>query len=148
MDKNTITITTMQSEDIDLVYAIEREANKNPWTKENFISSLRYQNIHSLVLRSHNEIRGFIIFSIISDELTILNIAIAYNSQGMGLGQILFSYAHTYAIDHGVRTAYLEVSNRNKRAIHFYTKEGYSICGQRPKYYANGDDALLMRRIL
>ena len=141
-------MSSMKKDDIDSVYRIEIEVNRNPWSKENFISSFDSPHVYSFVVRLHNAIIGFIIFSIIRDEFSILDVALAQKFQGIGYGRSLFSQVHSYALDHGARSAYLEVSNQNKRAINFYTKQGYGICGQRPKYYANEDDALLMRRTL
>ena len=46
----------------------------------------------------------------------------------------------------GARTALLEVRASNLAARAFYASTGFVAVGQRPRYYANGEDALLMTR--
>jgi ribosomal-protein-alanine N-acetyltransferase len=40
---------------------------------------------------------------------------------------------------------FLEVAVGNVAALGLYRKHGFSQVGRRPRYYANGSDALVMR---
>jgi ribosomal protein S18 acetylase RimI-like enzyme len=46
----------------------------------------------------------------------------------------------------GVRTALLEVRASNLAARAFYASSGFVAVGRRSRYYADGEDALLMTR--
>lgn len=42
----------------------------------------------------------------------------------------------------------LEVRASNHAAIHLYEKEGFEIVGSRPRFYNDGEDAILMNKYL
>jgi ribosomal-protein-alanine N-acetyltransferase len=44
----------------------------------------------------------------------------------------------------GARGLVLEVRPSNRRAIRLYRYLGYDVVGRRPRYYADGEDALVM----
>jgi len=46
----------------------------------------------------------------------------------------------------GTHAALLEVRVSNHAARAFYASTGFVAVGRRPRYYANGEDALLMTR--
>ena len=48
----------------------------------------------------------------------------------------------------GVRTVYLEVGVRNQPARALYEAIGFEEVGRRRRYYANGEDALILRASL
>ena len=138
-------IQKMSKEDIDAVYAIESSVSPNPWSKDNFLKTFDAVYSYSSILKRDTSIRGYVLFLLIEDEVTILNIAVAQEFQGKGYGQMLLTHVHTFARNQKVKTAFLEVNEHNVQAIHFYIKQGYEIYSKRPKYYVNGDDALTMR---
>ena len=45
----------------------------------------------------------------------------------------------------GARAAFLEVSIGNKAARALYERAGFAPAGRRPRYYADGTDALVLR---
>jgi ribosomal protein S18 acetylase RimI-like enzyme len=52
--------------------------------------------------------------------------------------------AKTEAERAGARGLVLEVRPSNRRAIRLYRHLGYDVVGRRPRYYADGEDALVM----
>ena len=48
----------------------------------------------------------------------------------------------------GARTALLEVRSSNLAGLAFYANAGFVAVGSRPRYYADGEDAVLMTRLL
>lgn len=77
-------------------------------------------------------------------HITILGIEPAY--QGQGLGQWLLTGLLTAAGDRGLTHATLEVRQSNQKAQTLYKKFGFRIAGERRKYYANGENALILWR--
>lgn len=145
---NNVLIIPMKKEHSDVVSKIELAVNKNPWTQHQFISSLDAPHTYSLILTSSEEIRGYLVFLLIAEEITILTIGVDFVYQGKGYGKMLISYAHSFSRSLNVRVSFLEVSEKNEHAITFYSKQGYHICGRRSQYYPSGDNALVMRCVL
>ena len=52
------------------------------------------------------------------------------------------------ALAAGAERVLLEVHSRALRAMRLYLKRGYVGCGVRPRYYADGEDALIMQKRL
>jgi ribosomal-protein-alanine N-acetyltransferase len=65
-----------------------------------------------------------------------------------GLGTRLLDAAMALATAHGARVAFLEVSIGNAAARTLYARAGFIPTGRRPRYYADGTDALVLRRRL
>ncbi len=83
---------------------------------------------------------GFVVF----DELQVMQIAVDPDARRQGHARILLA-----ALEAAARAAdvsYLEVRVDNDPAIQLYVSAGYRIVGRRPRYYADGVDALLMRK--
>jgi len=47
-----------------------------------------------------------------------------------------------------IKQAELEVKKDNKQAIKFYQKHGFEIVETISKFYQNGEDAYIMRRMI
>ncbi|MEZ5306968.1 MAG: GNAT family N-acetyltransferase [Pyrinomonadaceae bacterium] len=78
-------------------------------------------------------------------EFEICNIAVAEEIEGRGLGKLLLDSACFKSIGGSRGVVYLEARVSNKRAIEFYTRNGFQIDGIRKNYYKNPlEDAILM----
>ena len=78
------------------------------------------------------------------DELHILKVATHPLHEGKGLATTLMDEAKSEGLRSGARTLILEVRPSNRRAFRLYRHLGYDVLGRRPRYYANGEDALVM----
>jgi ribosomal-protein-alanine N-acetyltransferase len=84
-------------------------------------------------------------------ESHLLNLCIAPQCQGRGLGGILLEHCFRVAIAAGCDSMFLEVRPSNVAAIELYRRNGFRPVGRRPAYYTAGEgreDALIMRRDL
>lgn len=77
-------------------------------------------------------------------HITILGVHPQY--QGRVLGQALLVSLLQTAHYHQSARATLEVRAANTVAVALYTKFGFQTAGQRPQYYDNGDNALILWR--
>jgi [ribosomal protein S18]-alanine N-acetyltransferase len=91
---------------------------------------------------------GMILARVAADEVEVLTLAVAPAARRLGLGTRLLDAAMTLAASHGARTAFLEVSVGNPAARMLYARAGFTPTGRRPRYYADGTDALVLRRTL
>lgn len=82
----------------------------------------------------------------ILEEAHITLLAVDPRFQGQGVGQWLLLQLMTASHQRGLERATLEVRASNQRAIHLYEKLGFKTAGRRRRYYADGEDALILWR--
>jgi|AMQJ01.1.fsa_nt_gi ribosomal-protein-alanine acetyltransferase len=99
-----------------------------------------------IVIRRNNKIIAYLIISKRenSKQIRIYSIAIAPEARGLGLAKRLMNYVEDVCKQESKERISLEVSKENTPAIHLYQSLGYEIVSERPNYYANGGNALLM----
>ena len=85
---------------------------------------------------------------IAADEAEILTLAVLPDQRRQGLARILLEEAARQCEAVGAGTLFLEVATRNEAARALYGAQGFEEIGRRRGYYADGDDALVMRRML
>lgn len=141
----------MTPADIDAVMAIEATAYAHPWTRGNFADSLR-AGYAGLLLRAGDELLGYYVAMRGVDEVHLLNITVAPDHQGQGLGACLLSALVAWSVAQGAQWLWLEVRASNEGAQRLYLREGFRRVGLRKGYYpaAHGrrEDAIVMSRPL
>lgn len=91
---------------------------------------------------------GMIMARIAGDEAEILTLAVLPDQRRQGLARALLAEAAHVVARHGAAALFLEVALRNTPARGLYEGAGFVRVGQRRRYYADGDDAVVMRREL
>ncbi len=82
------------------------------------------------------------------EESQILLVAVEPEWQGHGLGRRMLQDYLARARGEGATTATLEVRPSNESAQALYEGLGFATQGQRPGFYRDGEDALLMGVVL
>ena len=132
--------------DIDAVLDIETQAYSFPWTRGNFIDSLAASYLAE-VLEVDGQVVGYFVAMAGVDELHLLNVTVAPQSQGQGHGQRLLDVVQAHAQRLGLRTLLLEVRRSNARARALYLRRGFVEVGLRRHYYPapqGREDAIVM----
>ncbi|MCS7102469.1 MAG: ribosomal protein S18-alanine N-acetyltransferase [Candidatus Korarchaeum sp.] len=78
----------------------------------------------------------------------VLSIAVSKEHRRKGIGEALMLKAEEGLLTYGSEAIYLEVRVSNEPAIRLYEKLGYKKLGIIPFYYADGEDAFLMYKIV
>ena len=91
---------------------------------------------------------GRVLARVAADEAEILALAVAPQARRHGSGAALLAAAEARAAQAGARTMYLEVAEPNQPARALYGRAGYLLAGRRRAYYADGSDALVLRKPL
>ncbi|WP_439599287.1 GNAT family N-acetyltransferase [Falsiroseomonas sp.] len=91
---------------------------------------------------------GFVLARVAADEAEILTLAVHPAQRRAGLGGALLAEAMAGAVLRGATAMFLEVSERNAPARALYARSGFAEVGRRRRYYADGADALVLRRDL
>ena len=143
---DAITFRPMTEADLDAVLKIEYAAFSHPWTRGIFRDCLK-SGYPSWVMTEHGLVIGYGLLSIAADEAHVLNICVAPERQGRGLGRHLLRALVKIARDQRSQRVFLEVRPSNPGAIALYHSEGFNEIGRRPRYYpaAQGrEDAVVM----
>lgn len=140
-------IRSMTEYDLLPVLAIENAAYDYPWTP-GIMSDCLKVGYHCFVYEVDCEIRGYIIFSTVLDEVHLLNLCIAPHYQHKGYGRAFLNWLMNHLRDlgdkkgdkkgdnkSGSKTLYLEVRASNHAAINLYESMGFNELGIRPDYY-------------
>jgi len=99
-----------------------------------------------LGIRMDGQLAGYIAFSLIEDEMEILNLAVHPDYREQKLASALMDRTFAICRIKGVKKSFLDVKESNDPAIAMYRKYGYEQFGVRKKYYPDTkEDALLFR---
>ena len=138
-------IRIAKSNDFADILSIEKKVFKHPWSKEQLSWELNSQPAaENYVMIARGNMIGYLFSHIVDDNVQILNIAIDIPFQHKGYGEQLLSYfLDQFNTDISI---HLEVRKSNFPAINLYLKFGFHETGARKGYYADGEDAIIMRR--
>ncbi|MDF1512360.1 MAG: ribosomal protein S18-alanine N-acetyltransferase [Anaerolineae bacterium] len=155
----------MAAHDIPAVVTVDRQVFVDPWPETAYVQELYFNpNAHYFILtlidpayakvrhqrRKAREPRviGFVGMRVEGDEGHISTLALRSEWRGNRLGEMMFLAAMVRAMDDGAWRVALEVRVSNQIAINLYSKYGFNAASQLRRYYANGEDAYLMRAAL
>ncbi|NPA39714.1 MAG: ribosomal protein S18-alanine N-acetyltransferase [Thermodesulfobacteria bacterium] len=96
----------------------------------------------------NSKLVGYLIFRQVDEEAEILRLGVKKEFRRKGIGEKLLKKAEELVITQGGKVIYLEVRKSNEPAINFYKKQNFSIVSVRKNYYPDGEDALIMRKVL
>lgn len=139
-------LSLMTSADLDEICEIERRTYTFPWTYGVFADSLN-ANYRAWVGREQGRIVAYALMMVVLDEVHLLNITVASERQGQGLGKFLLRHLFADARGLGTKFMFLEVRPSNVGALDLYRRFGFVVIGERRGYYpaANGrEDAIVM----
>lgn len=138
-------IRAAREEDVGVVAALEAEVFPDPWPAHLYMQEvgqpLRYQRV---VYTEDGFLAAYLFACWQVDELHVLKVATHPLHEGKGLGTSLMAEAKVEAERGGAHGLVLEVRPSNRRALRLYRHLGYAVVGRRPRYYADGEDALVM----
>lgn len=136
----------MEERDVAMVAAIERAAYPFPWNATIFRDCLRV-GYNCWLAEVEGTVAGYGVLSVAAAEAHILNLCVAPEWQGRGIGRTLLTRVIQLARYHRVKGIFLEVRPSNTAARRLYEKAGFVEVGCRPSYYpgtAHREDALIM----
>lgn len=149
MYMKAFTIHSASVENFDQIYLIEKQCYSRPWSELMLKAELESaHSLHFLILGSENSAVGFVLTQLIADEIHIHNIAVLPDFQKRGLAKKLLQHLLISAEKKGAVKALLEVRSSNVSALGLYSVCGFKTEGLRKNYYRDGEDALLMTRVL
>jgi [ribosomal protein S18]-alanine N-acetyltransferase len=155
----TIDIRPMTLAHLDAVLEIERAAAPHPWTRGIFTDELAHADtrVYRVAVSDteldaevdadrdpEGEVVGFGGVLIQVGEAHITNVAVRESHRRRGIARMLMVELLARAIDRDAIAATLEVRVSNTAAQRMYHRFGFVPAGVRPRYYPDGEDAVIM----
>jgi [ribosomal protein S18]-alanine N-acetyltransferase len=153
-----VEIRRLHYTDLPQVIGIERRVFPTPWSLAMFVLELSKQSGICLAAMGveaegggraptgGQRLVGYLICSRYDTVWHVMNVAVDFDRQRMGLASALLAELYSRVGDKDARFT-LEVRRSNHVAIHLYEREGFRAAGIRRRYYQdNGEDALVMWR--
>jgi ribosomal-protein-alanine N-acetyltransferase len=143
-----IVLETMRRSDLDAVVDLERRVFAQPWSEELFLRELRIPASRIILARSLEAgappLVGYVCRWIDTEVIEIHNVAVDPGWRRRSVGRSLVEQVLVEARCARVERVLLEVRRHNLPAIRLYRSLGFLQTGVRSRYYADGEDALLM----
>ncbi len=144
-----LALAPMEIGDVDEVHALECSVFPHPWTRGNFVDCIASGYDAWVARDAHGKLAGYFLLMYALDEAHLLDVALAGERHGMGLGRWLLDTLGARARACGAESVLLEVRPSNTRALHVYTRYGFREIGRRKGYYpaheGTREDAIVMR---
>jgi ribosomal-protein-alanine N-acetyltransferase len=141
----------MQLTDLDGVIALEEVSFPQPWPRslyEKEIRQPRFGRYFVIVPQPEPEPGQIILghggYWRMEEDIHIVTIAVDPAQRGQGMGRWLLLSMLERAREEGGQTVSLEVRPSNQAARKLYKGLGFQPIGKRRRYYANGEDALIL----
>ena len=124
---------------LDTLYEIEEQCfSEEAFTKRQIAYLLTDYNTIALAAKTQNEVAGFIIAQVETDESEyghIITVNVAFNYRHKGVATKLLHETESLIKDRGISECRLEVREDNNAAIKLYHKLGYQTIGKLERYY-------------
>jgi len=144
--RDEVLVEAAGAADLDAIHRIEEASFPSPWRREFFAAELHSDGRLALVARRDGVIAGYLFAMWIFDEMHVNKIAVAETARRRGIADALMARCLDFARANGVRTISLEVRLSNAGAQAFYRHLDFESSYLRPRYYPDGEAAVVMVR--
>ncbi len=130
--------------DSDKIFEIEKIIALSPWSRNDILNEIVIEiDSFNIAVEFEGKMSGFLFCRFVAGEAEIMNLGVDPNHQRQGIASLMIRNFFQICKEKGIGTVFLEVSNKNKKAIGLYKKLNFIQNGIRKAYYKNGNDALL-----
>ena len=137
-------IRKIKVEHFDQLYSLSKLIFKEEsWSKDQLREAIEDDNYLCISLMDEGKILAFLIAVQSLDDINIVSVATHSNNKKKGYATRLLNWMINLA-KYVEKTLSLEVKSKNEVAIKLYEKLGFVKVHERPRYYRDGDTALIM----
>lgn len=145
----TVDVCPMRWWHIAAVVELERGLfPDDAWSVEQFWQELAQDTRTYLVALDDGAVIGYAGSFVLPPDSDLQTIAVGSSQQGKGVAREMLSRLVDAAAASECTHMILEVRADNERAIDLYSRLGFERISSRPRYYADGVDAIIMRKPL
>ena len=146
-----VTIEPCGTEAAELLAALHGEAFETGWTAQAMAELLAMPGALALLARTaaaagSGQPAGFLLLRQAADEAEIITLAVRPRLQRLGVARALLAAGLQRLAGNGATTCFLEVAEANQAARQLYQGLGFHEAGRRPGYYADAQNAVVMKR--
>ncbi len=140
-----VPLTTLDPASATEAWALDRAASPDAWSLPVWREELgrgdrRYLGVHT------DRLIGLAGWADLAGEAHLMSVVVADRERRRGLGARLVAGVLADAAAHGASAVTLEVRRSNTAARALYRRAGFVDAGVRPRYYADGEDAVVLWR--
>lgn len=132
--------------DVPAIHAIELASFPAPWRREFFESEVAADGRLNLVAKRGDVVVGYLFSMWLFEEMHVNKIAVLETERRQGIADALMARCFDFAREHEVTTISLEVRKSNDGAQAFYRHLDFKPTYTRPRYYPDGEAAVVMMR--
>ena len=132
--------------DLPAIAMLERACFSEPWTMEMLKNEFSRKEFCGALLEEDGKIVGFVCGMTLFEDAELMKVAVAESCRKRGLGGALVDEFYSRAVSRGAERIFLEVRVSNAAALGLYQSRGYEKTRLRKRYYADGEDALEMKK--
>jgi ribosomal-protein-alanine N-acetyltransferase len=132
--------------DVDAVHRIEEESFPAPWRREFFAGEILSERRLNLVAKKDGRVIGYVFAMWVFDEMHVNKIAVTASERRHGIADRLMERCFEFARTHDITSISLEVRRSNSGAQEFYRHLDFESSHLRPRYYPDGEAAVVMVR--
>jgi len=134
--------------DVAEIVTIEREAFPHPWKREFFEIEMASPGRYCRVAVNGDRITGYVFAMYVFDEMHVNKIAVLPEYRRRGIARALMNDCLSFAHENAITSISLEVRESNESARAFYRMIDFEDSYVRPRYYPDGEAAVVMMRKL
>jgi len=145
-DLTYLFVALLAPKHIDAVLEIENASYSPPWTRAMFESEIKTGQSSFWVFSIGAEIVAYGGFWNMDGDGNITKVTVAEGHRRRKMGSSVLVFLLSEMARLGLERASLEVRASNSAAIAFYESVGFTLAGERRKYYDDGETALIYSR--
>jgi ribosomal-protein-alanine N-acetyltransferase len=135
-------------DDLDAIAALETDAfPQDPWPA-GYLAEAIAGELYGIVVHvaeAEDAVVGHAITSVVFEIAELQRIAVAPQHRRRGLAGALLAAVRADARGKQAQRLLLEVRETNTVALAFYERAGFVEIDRRPRYYRNGDTAIILQ---
>ncbi len=137
-----------QYSDLSAIAALERECFSDPWNHRILAESFLSGHFYGSLLEEDGAVAAYGGMVVFGEQAQVQLIGVAEMYRRCGRGGMILEDLISIAREKGVKHVFLEVRVSNSPALLLYLKHGFSGLYARSRYYADGEDAIVMMKEL
>ena len=134
--------------DLNAIAALEADNFSDPWNHRMLADSFLAGSFYGSLLEEEGVITAYGAVSVAADEAEIPLICTAEMYRRCGKGKLVLARLEEEAKKRVAKKMFLEVRVSNSSALMMYLRAGFRGIYTRPRYYRDGEDALVMKKEL
>lgn len=143
----TFTLEPMSAADVEAVLEVDLAAfpeGAREVRQRHFVEELARSWGRLRVARTAGAVAGYVLFWHVTDEIHLLEVAVAPAHRRQGIGRALTELVIAYGREHAASRVLLEVRASNVAAIALYEELAFERFNVRRAYYGDGEDGVEM----